>query len=146
MTRYKIRVDDLLADDFAAVDPKADGFREKFSEGRVGLKKGSTVDVILPGGKISFPGGATAQIDVMNVQRMESGHSYLLYLHYSAQLRGFVVTGLSRGMFEIADDGESLHWMAVTKTDKGFRLESKTFESSVSNARTEAKMNKDAHR
>ncbi len=136
-TRYQAKVVEVLADDFATKQKNHLGEPnwQEANAGRTSAIKDELVNITLAGGKIGFKDGSSAQVDVLNVPRLLNKHRYLLYLHYSRSLRSFVPMNLSRGMFEVQNDGSSLHWMVVEKSSKGYRLQPGNYSDTLQVAR-----------
>ncbi len=113
-TRYQVLPEKVYRDRFSVVnkDVRPDA-RPDFNRKRV--EAGTEIQVVLPGGKIRFPEGVTAQVDVLNSPRMVNGGRYLFYLKYSPGAKGYIITGLSRGIFEVANDGDHLRSLSVRK-------------------------------
>src|SRR2546423_4751406 len=57
------------------------------------LAEGQTVNVLVPGGKVIFDGGQTAEIRTPWFKKMQNGRSYLLFLKQSPTKDSFVTTG-----------------------------------------------------
>jgi hypothetical protein len=79
------------------------------------LKKGQTVTVSLPGGKVMFEDGSTAEVRTPWFKKMQNGTTYLLFLSDAPGGRSFFTTGEAQGLFEIptTEDGR------VVKTHSG---------------------------
>lgn len=65
------------------------------------LERGKTVTVSLPGGKVLFEDGTTAEIKTPWFKKMQNGTTYLLFLNEAPGGGTFVTTGEAQGLFEI---------------------------------------------
>lgn len=67
------------------------------------------IEVSLPGGRMVFEDGTSAQVNTPGFRRMENGKTYVLFLSERAPGRkSYAVTGGPQGIFEIVDDGASV--------------------------------------
>ena len=63
------------------------------------------VRVSLPGGKVVFEDGTSAEIKTPDLERMESGKTYTLFLSQTKNTDGgFNLTGGGQGLFELSTD------------------------------------------
>jgi hypothetical protein len=84
-TDYKVRVEEVL-------------------KGNVQL--GDVISVSLPGGRVLFEDGTSAEIVTPTFIKMENGKGYILFLSDRGSVtESFSVTGGSQGLFEILGDG-----------------------------------------
>jgi hypothetical protein len=65
------------------------------------FNEGSTVTVSLPGGRIGFADGSTAEVRTPWFKKMETGKAYALFLTGGGRNGTFVTTGNAQGLFEI---------------------------------------------
>lgn len=66
------------------------------------LQPGETVTVSLPGGKLVFEDGTSAEIKTPDLEGMQNGQTYILFLSPMLRERGaYGVIGGSQGLFEI---------------------------------------------
>jgi hypothetical protein len=66
------------------------------------LREGDTINVSLPGGKVAFEDGSTAEIRTPWFRKMMNGKAYVLFLNQSTpRADRFVTTGEAQGLFEI---------------------------------------------
>jgi hypothetical protein len=65
------------------------------------LQPGNTVTVSLPGGKIKFDDGSTAEVTTHWFKKMQNGKTYALFLQPGTGNAHFVTTGEAQGVFEI---------------------------------------------
>jgi hypothetical protein len=66
------------------------------------LREGDTINVSLPGGKVAFEDGSTAEVRTPWLRKMMNGKAYVLFLNPSAPRSDrFVTTGEAQGLFEI---------------------------------------------
>lgn len=72
---------------------------EHVYKGTLGV--GSVVTVSLPGGRIGFADGSTAEVRTGWFKKMESGKAYALFLTGGGRNGTFVTTGNAQGLFEI---------------------------------------------
>lgn len=64
-----------------------------------------TVSVVLPGGKVIFEDGTSAEIKTPDMEQMESGKTYVLFLSPQKDVPGgFSLTGGGQGLFELPKD------------------------------------------
>lgn len=83
---------------------------ERRLKGKFG--EGDTLRVALPGGKVRFDDGTTAQINTPDFPKMINGNRYLLYLNPAESnpsgAPDLVPAGGSQGIFELKADGKVL--------------------------------------
>lgn len=65
------------------------------------LQAGKIIRVSLPGGKVMFEDGTTAEIRTPWFKKMQNGTTYLLFLNEAPGGGSFVTTGEAQGLFEI---------------------------------------------
>lgn len=65
------------------------------------LKKDSFITVGLPGGKVSFKDGSTAEVRTPWFKKMMNGKAYALFLTPTTRANYFVTTGEAQGLFLI---------------------------------------------
>jgi hypothetical protein len=65
------------------------------------LREGDSLSVSLPGGKVVFEDGTTAEIRTPWFKKMQSGLTYLLFLSPGDHSGNYVTTGGAQGIFEI---------------------------------------------
>jgi hypothetical protein len=65
------------------------------------LREQSTITVSLPGGRVAFEDGSTAEIRTSWLKKMMNGKAYALFLTESSRPGIFVTTGEAQGIFEI---------------------------------------------
>jgi hypothetical protein len=65
------------------------------------LQPGNTITVSLPGGKVKFDDGTTAEFMTPWFKKMQNGKTYALFLQPRAGKGQFVTTGEAQGVFEI---------------------------------------------
>lgn len=65
---------------------------------------GDTVDVVLPGGKVVFEDGTSAELKTPDLKQMEGGRTYLIFLSPQKDVPGFSLTGGGQGLFELPRD------------------------------------------
>ena len=65
------------------------------------LQEGNTITVSLPGGRVAFDDGSTAEIRTSWFKKMMSGTAYALFLRATPRSGVFVTTGEAQGLFEI---------------------------------------------
>jgi len=66
-------------------------------------KAGDVITVSLPGGRVSFEDGTTAEVRTSWFKKMENGKSYVLFLSAGTQ-GGFVATGGAQGVYGLSED------------------------------------------
>jgi hypothetical protein len=69
------------------------------------LKPGDNVTVSLPGGKVGFADGSTAEVQTVWFKKMVNNKRYLLFLNDKNKTRNFLTTGGPQGVFELPADG-----------------------------------------
>jgi hypothetical protein len=72
------------------------------------LQPGSLVTVKVPGGKVMFPDGTSAEVRTPWFKWMENQHTYVLFLTAEADGIIYVTTGGPQGVFEIPTDNTSV--------------------------------------
>lgn len=71
------------------------------------LAPGETVNVVLPGGKVVFEDGTSAEMKTPDLGQMEGGKRYVLFLSPRQDAPGdFGLTGVGQGLFELSKDKE----------------------------------------
>lgn len=66
---------------------------------------GDTVSVAVPGGKVVFDDGTSAELKTPDMEQMEGGKTYVLFLRPQKDVDGgFGLTGLGQGLFELPED------------------------------------------
>jgi len=63
--------------------------------------EGDLVTVSIPGGRITFADGTTAEIQTPWFKKMQNGKTYVLFLSPGASSRTFLTTGEAQGVYEI---------------------------------------------
>ena len=72
------------------------------------VQSGKNITVSLPGGKVGFPGGSTAEVQTPWFKKMVNRKRYLLFLSGMPNADTFVTTGGPQGVFEISADGSGV--------------------------------------
>lgn len=72
------------------------------------VKPGGNITVSLPGGKVGFPDGSTAEVQTVWFKKMLNHRSYLLFLTGKQNADTFIPTGGPQGVFEIPADGSGV--------------------------------------
>lgn len=72
------------------------------------VQPGGKISVSLPGGKVGFPGGATAEVQTPWFKKMVNNKRYLLFLTGKPNGNTFTTTGGPQGVFEIPADGSGV--------------------------------------
>jgi hypothetical protein len=65
------------------------------------LREGNTLVVSLPGGRLKFDDGRTAEIQTPWLKKMQNGKTYALFLTQVGANGSFITTGDGQGIFEI---------------------------------------------
>jgi hypothetical protein len=78
------------------------------------VKTGEDINVSLPGGKVGFPDGSTAEVQTLWFKKMVNNKRYLLFLSGKPKSESFTTTGGPQGVFEIAADGGMLSHSGLT--------------------------------
>jgi hypothetical protein len=65
------------------------------------LQAGNTITVSLPGGRVKFDDGSTAEVMTPWFKKMQNGKTYALFLQPGLGNGRFVTTGEAQGVFEI---------------------------------------------
>jgi len=82
------------------------------------IREGDTITVSIPGGRIEFGDGSSAEVRTPWFKKMMTGNAYVLFLNPDGRPGVFVTTGDAQGLFEIpkyARKGEE----AIVKTHSG---------------------------
>lgn len=72
------------------------------------LQTGNSVTVKLPGGKVMFPDGTSAEVRTPWFKWMENRHTYVLFLTAENDGTSFITTGGPQGVFEIPVDNATV--------------------------------------
>lgn len=73
------------------------------------IQQGSTIKVSLPGGKVKFEDGTTAEIETPNFMKMVNGRTYALYLNESRSENDiYELTAGPQGLLELPTDGRRI--------------------------------------
>lgn len=72
------------------------------------LQPGNSVTVKVPGGKVVFPDGTSAEVRTPWFKWMENRHTYVLFLTAEGDGTTFVTTGGPQGVFEIPADNATV--------------------------------------
>jgi hypothetical protein len=65
------------------------------------FKQGDIITVRVPGGRVSFDDGTTAEVRTPWFKKMQAGQAYALFLTPDIDSQAFVTTGEAQGLFEI---------------------------------------------
>jgi hypothetical protein len=72
------------------------------------VQPGGDITVSLPGGKVGFPGGGTAEVQTLWFKKMVNHKRYLLFLNGKPNAQTFTTNGGPQGVFEIPADGSGV--------------------------------------
>jgi hypothetical protein len=72
------------------------------------IREGNIITVSLPGGKVGFDDGSTAEIRTPWFKKMMNGKAYVLFLTATSRPKVFVTTGEAQGIFEIPTTAKGL--------------------------------------
>jgi hypothetical protein len=72
------------------------------------LQAGGNITVSLPGGKVGFADGSTAEVQTVWFKKMVNNRRYLLFLADRQNADTFIPTGGPQGVFEIPADGSGV--------------------------------------
>jgi hypothetical protein len=73
------------------------------------VEEGGNIEVSLPGGRVVFEDGTSAQVNITGFRKMENGKTYVLFLsERGPEHSSFAVTGGPQGIFEVVDGGTSV--------------------------------------
>jgi hypothetical protein len=78
------------------------------------VKSGDNINVSLPGGKVGFPDGSTAEVQTLWFKKMLNNKRYLLFLSGKPNSDSFTTTGGPQGVFEMGADGGVLSHSGLT--------------------------------
>lgn len=93
-----------LSTDGQIITTDYDVFVQEVLKGNI--QQGSTIKVSLPGGKVKFEDGTTAEIETPNFMKMVNGRTYALYLNESRSENGiYELTAGPQGLLELPTDG-----------------------------------------
>jgi hypothetical protein len=81
------------------------------------IQPDSTITVSLPGGRVKFDDGSTAEIMTPWLRKMQNGKSYALFLQSGTVKGRFVTTGEAQGLVEIPTDSSD----RTVKTSSGIQ-------------------------
>lgn len=79
------------------------------------------ITVALPGGRVAFDDGATAQLDVADLPRLQIGYRYALYLGLLKPVNIYEPMGGPEGIFELSADGKVLPFATPQYTEAAAR-------------------------
>jgi hypothetical protein len=79
------------------------------------VKTGGNITVSLPGGKVGFPDGSTAEVHTPWFRKMINHKRYLVFLTGKPTSDSFTTTGGPQGVFEIAADGSLISHSGLAK-------------------------------
>lgn len=65
------------------------------------LREGNTIKVSIPGGRVQFDDGSSAEVRTPWFKKMMTGNAYVLFLNSTDRPGVFVTTGDAQGLFEI---------------------------------------------
>jgi hypothetical protein len=65
------------------------------------IAKGNTITVSIPGGRVQFEDGSSAEVRTPWFKKMMAGNAYVLFLNPDGRPGVFVTTGDAQGLFEI---------------------------------------------
>jgi len=85
------------------------------------LAPGSVITVSVPGGRVEFPDGTSAELRVQDFKKMENGKTYVLFLrNRQPGSEKFITTGAAQGLFEVPNDesGVKPHGSAINTVCK----------------------------
>ena len=85
------------------------------------LSSGETIVVSLPGGKIVFEDGTSAEVNTPDLEGMMNSQSYAIFLSpRTTTSGGFSLTGAGQGLFELNNEKQSVkpHGHAVDPSQK----------------------------
>lgn len=69
------------------------------------LPLGDIINVVLPGGKVVFEDGTSAELKTPDLEQMENSKTYVLFLRQQKDVPGgFSLTGGGQGLFELPKD------------------------------------------
>lgn len=71
------------------------------------VQKGDVINVSIPGGKIVFEDGTSAEVQTPWFRKMQQGRAYALFLTPGQPAGSYVTTGEAHGLFEIATGKEN---------------------------------------
>lgn len=80
---------------------------------------GAPITVVLPGGRVQFEDGSTAEIITPGFRKMQTGNTYVLFLTGDKKNRGvYRLTGGFQGLFDLSSGIVSPHGRAVDEVVK----------------------------
>jgi hypothetical protein len=95
------------------------------------LQPGGNITVSLPGGKVGFPDGSTAEVQTPWFKKMVNHKRYLLFLTGKSNGDTFLTTGGPQGVFEIPADGTGVLSHSGLSNDVMRQYDRKSIQSFV---------------
>jgi hypothetical protein len=104
------------------------------------VAQSSTITVNLPGGRVEFEDGTSAEIRTPGFRKMENGKTYVLFLRENkAEGDAFILVGGQQGLFEIPADGSGVNPHGLTVDDVVKQNKDKDVNSFLKEIRAAAK-------
>jgi hypothetical protein len=101
---------------------------------------GSIIKVALPGGKVSFADGSTAEVRTPKFRKMVNGKTYLLYLNANDdEQSSYDLTAGPQGLLELSADGVEVNSHAAEKSRIKEQVKGKNSAEFLKEARKQAK-------
>lgn len=101
---------------------------------------GNAVKVALPGGKVSFANGTTAEIRTPGFVKMLNGRTYALYLDESSEGDDiYFLTAGPQGLLEIVDKDNAVYSHAADKSPIKEQVKDKDLDKFLKEARKQAR-------
>jgi hypothetical protein len=104
------------------------------------VQPGDTIKVALPGGKVMFKDGTTAEVRTLDFKKMVNGKTYALYLSlYPVRSPVYDLTAGPQGMLELLDDNSGVISQARETDPVKKQVKDKDKETFLKEARKLAK-------
>lgn len=103
------------------------------------VQQGGEIKVALPGGKVAFADGSTAEIVTPDFEKMVNGRKYALYLsQYEIRPGVYELTAGPQGMIEMSDDGTKVKSQARETDPVKKQVKDKDVKAFLKDARRQA--------
>jgi hypothetical protein len=123
-TYYKVRVEEVLKGG--------------------GVKAGSALTLSVPGGKVGFEDGSTAETQALWFRKLVNHRRYVLFLDQKGRADEFVTTGGPQGVYELPADGQGVVSHSGLREDPLRRFDKKDVQEFLTEVRSAVKKGKKA--
>lgn len=122
-TYYKVRVEEVL---------------------KGGVEVGSALTLSVPGGKVGFEDGSTAETQAMWFRKMVNHRRYVLFLDQKGRADEFVTSGGPQGVYELPADGQGVVTHSGLREDPLRQYDKKDVQEFLREVRAAARKKKNA--